>query len=396
MGLMVATSAVAQSNTNTPAPVVPAPAVVTTVTEPAATVATNAPVKRKKTVVKHKKAEPAVAAKKVALKEPAVTLVPGPAEVAADNVNVRGQAGLKGEFVTHLGRGAAVTVLGQINLDKHEVDEPAQWAKIAFPTNAHVWVYSAFIDATNKTVRAMKLNLRAGPGENYSVLGVIERGTPVNPLTERGAWTQIDPPANAYAFIAAMYLKQEVSGNLAANPAPSTETQPVPPPAPAPTPTPTPVPESQPIVAETTNPPVPPVATPVPPVAEPPTNPPAVTATSPVPAVNPDTNAPVATDTNALALTSTNAAVDLTNLPPRIVTHEGVVRHVVSVIEPTDYEIYDPNTDTAIDYLYTTTTNLNLEKYKGLRIVVTGEEKLSQRWHHTPVLTVTRIQVVKK
>jgi hypothetical protein len=101
------------------------------------------------------------------------------------------------------------------------------------------------------------------------------------------------------------------------------------------------------------------------------------------------------TDTNPPALAGTNATLNMTNLPPRIVTHEGVVRHVTSIIEPTEFEIYDPKSDTVIDYLYTTTTNLDIGAYKGLRIVVTGEEKLSQRWHHTPVLTIQRIQVVK-
>ena len=53
---------------------------------------------------------------------------------------------------------------------------------------------------------------------------------------------QIEAPTNAYAFVAAMYLKQEASGSIAANPAPSTETEP--------TPVPTPVAETQPIVTE--------------------------------------------------------------------------------------------------------------------------------------------------
>ena len=56
---------------------------------------------------------------------------------------------------------------------------------------------------------AKKLNMRGGPGENYSVLGVIERGTAVNEITTKGDWMQIDPPASSYAFVAAMYLKQE-------------------------------------------------------------------------------------------------------------------------------------------------------------------------------------------
>ena len=98
---------------------------------------------------------------------------------------VRGQAGLKGEVVAHLNKGDTVTVLSQINLDKHKADEPAQWAKIALPASTHVWVFAKFIDEANNTVSPKKLNLRAGPGENYSVLGVIERGTAVNIIRPR-------------------------------------------------------------------------------------------------------------------------------------------------------------------------------------------------------------------
>ncbi len=204
-----------------------------------------------------------------------------------------------------------MTVLSQINLDKHQTGEPAQWAKIALPFSTSVWVNNSFINGTTKMVVPKRLNLRAGSGENFSILGVIEQGTLVNEITKRGAWTQIEPPTNAYAFVAAMYLKQEASGNLAANPAPSTETTPVPAPVPAPTPTP---------VAET-----PPVVT------EPATNPASV-ATGTTPAVT-----PMLTDTNPPPVVDTNPP------PPRVVTHEGVVGPVGSIIAPTAYVLYDPS-----------------------------------------------------
>ena len=66
-----------------------------------------------------------------------------------------------------------MTVLGQINLDKHKAGEPAQWAKIALPSSTHAWVKTSYIDATSKTVLPKKLNLRAGPGENYSVWALL-------------------------------------------------------------------------------------------------------------------------------------------------------------------------------------------------------------------------------
>ena len=342
LGMMVATSAIAQDNTNA-LPDMPAP-----VTSPAAEVApaptavdTSAPVVAP---VKHKRH---VALKK--LVEPTVTLVPGSASVAVSNVNVRAQAGLKGEFITHLFKNDSVTVLEQINLARHAADEPSQWAKISYPTNAHVWVSAKYID-TNGIVTSKKLNLRAGPGENYSVVGMLERGEAVSQVEVKGDWMKIEPPTNAYAFVAAMYLNQESSGNLATNVASSGETE---------TPmTTNSVPESQPILTE------------------------------------PTTNAaPEAVDTNA----SVAAPILDTNTPPppRVVTHEGVVGYSVSPNAPTDFKLYDPSTSQDIDYLYTTAKDLDLKRYVNMRIIVTGVEGLDARWQDTPVITIERIQVLE-
>jgi uncharacterized protein YgiM (DUF1202 family) len=308
LGVMLAMSAVAQDNTNTLPPIpAPSPAVAPAPSTPAPAVepAQNAaPVKKK-----HK------AAPAKPIKEPAVTLVPGPAEVAA-NINARGQAGLKGEVVAHLKKGETVTVLDQINLDKHKANEPAQWAKIALPSSTHVWVNSKFIDAASKTVSAKKLNMRGGPGENYSVLGVIERGTAVNEITTKGDWMQIDPPGNSYAFVAAMYLKQEAQAASA----------------------PAPVPEQP---------------------------------------------------------TMTQAAAPQ-GPQPRVVSHEGVVRAVGSIVAPTKYELYDPATDVNINYLYTTSPSLDLSRYVNMRIIVTGEEGLDARWKDTPLINIQSIQVISQ
>jgi len=359
----ISTSLLAQTNAPvstppaaTPTPAATAPA--TTAVEPAPA-DTNAPAKWH--ILPHRKRTPA-AAKEAAIAEPPVVLAPGPAEVGASSINVRGQASYKGEVIAHLAKGDTVTVLEQINLHKHKADEPAQWAKIAFPTNAYAWVNAKYIDADTRTVKPKKLNLRAGPGENYSIVGLITRGTPVSEVSNKGDWMEIEPPSTAYAFVAAMYLKQEVPTFAATTPPAET----------MPAPTTTPVVESQPIVTEATN------AAPA-------------TETNAAPVASAETNAPGAEGTNALAAAETNAPPP----PPRVVTHEGFVRHVTSIIAPTAYELYDTNTYTTIDYLYTTTTNLNLSRYNGLHIIVTGEEGLAQRWKDTPVLTIQRILVVE-
>ena len=355
-GAMLASSAIAQNNTNTlpemPSPVgSPAAAMTSAPTNARPAARSTRPIRR----ATARAATNAPAPARVAAKEPASALVPGPAEVTVSNLIVRGQAGLQGEVIAHLFKGDAVTVLSQITLDKHKADEPAQWAKIAYPTNTHVWVSAKYVDATNNAVLAKKLNLRAGPGENYSVIGMIERGTPVNPLSTKNGWMNIEAPSNTYAFVAAMYLKQKA-------PAPA---PPAPTPAePTPTPMPMPVPEAPPIV----------------------TTPPVVT---PPPALEPSA-------LGALPLRTIETQPSEPAAPPplRIVSHEGVVRHVTSLITPTEYELFDPSTGVNVDFLYTTATNLDLSRYVGMRIIVTGQEELAARWTDIPVLTIQKINVL--
>jgi len=224
LGVMLATSAVAQDNSNagapTPAPTTPPPAAVAPGTT---TPETGTPAAKPK-AAKHKVHH--AAARIVPLSEPPVSLVPGPAQVAVKSLSVRAQAGFKGVVIGHLKQGETVTVLSQINLEKHRAGEPAQWAQIALPAGVHVWVYGKYINASTKTVESKKLNLRAGPSENYGVLGVIERGAPVNVIRTKGEWMEIEPPASAYAFVAAMYLTPAAPAPEQPSPSAQPPTQP--------------------------------------------------------------------------------------------------------------------------------------------------------------------------
>ncbi len=327
LGTMVVTSAVAQVNTNK-LPEIPPPALAAPAPAVAPATTTNAPVKKaavkaKKKVVK-KTATAARPLEKKAAAAP-VTLVAGPATVAADNVNLRGQAGLKGEVVGHVKKGDTVTIISEINLDKPKAGEPAQWAKIVLPSGTKVWVDSKFIDETNKVVAVKKLNLRGGPGENYSVLGVLEKGAAITEVISKGDWTQIETPASAFAFVAASYLKQEAAltdTNVPAQPVVAA-VQPVPP-------TPTTVSEPPPVA------PTPPVVpTPEPAVAVAPT--PVAPATVPAPETPALSVPPPAT------LAASEVDTNLPPPPPRVVTHEGTVRPSVSLVAPTVFELYDPD-----------------------------------------------------
>lgn len=297
------------------------------------------------------------------------TLQPGPATVVAENVNVRGQPTIRSEVITRLTRGDAVVVIETIKLAKPAAGEPAVWAKIAFPTNAHVWVHAQFIDPTNKTVLPRKLNMRAGPGENYSIVGVLEQGQTVCEVLTKDNWMQIVPPANAYAFIAAQYLHQEPAQQLAAaKPAEPVTTQPA---------------KEQ--VQET----VPAEPGPAP-VIETVTLQPEIATAPTEPAV-----APAAATTPAIESVAVAPPTEEQPPPKRIVQREGIVRYSLSIQAPTPFCLVSPDTGEIINYLHTTATNLNLRRYRNLRIIVTGEEGIDKRWTNTPVLTIQRIYVVE-
>lgn len=298
-----------------------------------------------------KKADPAP---KQAAAEKPIVLVPGNATVSGNNVNVRGKAGYKGEVFTKLNNGDAVTVIEQVILPKPKKGEPAQWAKIGFPTNAHVWVHSAYIDA-NKTVKPRKLNIRTGPGENYSIVGTLEQGAAVKEVAVKENWLSIEAPAGAYAFVAASYLQQTAT--------------------------------------EATVPPV-------------------VSVAPPEPATVPPTTEIASTTSDSTGVIATNPAAEPVSMPtpdaanaappvayeeievPRFVAHEGVVRGSGSIQAPTQYGLYSKETGKLINYLYSPTPQLDMSRYFGRYIIVSGQEGLDKRWKNTPVLTIQKIQVV--
>jgi SH3-like domain-containing protein len=334
-------------------PAVPPPAVPPPTAPEPAPAMTNAPVTpvepapaktpKKKAAVKHVKKEPVAELK-------TTPLVPGTAVVVAHHVNVRGQAKTKSEVITRMTNGEPVMVIEEIQLKHSGVDEPSAWAKIVLPEKAHVWVHTSFIDAANKTVKPKKLNLRGGPGENFSILGTLQQGDTVKEVGTKGDWTEIEATPGAYAFMAAQYLSQEPA-ILAATLPPSTTATVAETPAVAPTTTEAPV------------------------------------------------EAPVLTNEPASELTNTIASAPETPVvaeppPPRIVQHEGLVRETLSIQAPTEFQLISPDNFKVINYLYTDSKKLDLKRYKGLHIIVTGEEGLDERWKNTPVITIQRIQVI--
>jgi len=273
------------------------------------------------------------------------------AVVKKDRVNVRAQASMRSEVITQLKKGETVTVLEEITPKKRKRGEPANWARIQLPPNTTVWVYAPYVEPTNHSVNIKRLNLRAGPGENYSVIGRLDRGTEVKEIRADGNWMEIEAPTNAYAFVDAELLEKS-----AAAPAPAE------------------------LAANANTAPAPPVEN-------------VKTAAAPTPAVEP-TPAQTTPPAAAPAPQPTPAAPTETAPPKRIVSREGTVVVSRSVQAPTKYALESRESRRTINYLHSESEEINLKKFAGKKVIVAGEELIYKRWTNTHIIEVDHVQVV--
>ncbi len=295
-------------------------------------------------------------------------LSPEPGAARQNNINVRGQATLSSEAITQLKKGEPVLLLEVIEIKKPKQDQPPQWYRIALPPQVSVWVHSSFVDTNTSTIKARRLNLRGGPGENFSIVGRLTKGAAVKPLDAKGEWLKIETPTNAFGFVAAHLIERQPASIAVAPPVPkSTEFAVVTPPV-APAPTVTDVtPVAPPAVSGAP-------VTPLTPVT------PADTAVIPPPAF-----------TNAVVEAVTNAPIETVR---KIVSREGLLKGSFSIQAPAYFELRSLETGSAIAYVHSASTNLVLKEYKGLHVIVTGEEVLDERWQNTPVITVESLQTL--
>jgi uncharacterized protein YgiM (DUF1202 family) len=366
VGALLLNGALAQAPA--PAPATPPPAPV--IEPPAVIPAPAAAPEQKAAPAENKKAAP----KKAPAKKPAAQTTkkavpaapeppdnPTPATVKGDRVNVRGKASLIGEVVTQLKKGESITVLSEIPVKSPKPGEPAAWAKIAMPANVPVWIHASFVDTTAKTVKANRLNVRAGPGENFSVIGRLPKGAAYKELRQIDDWIEIETPPGTFGYVAADLVTRSVA-LTATTPAP--EPKPVTPPA----------------LVETKveTPPAP--ATPTDPVVSKPATP-EKPATPPTPVVS-DPPAPEP------------FVAPAPDAPPikRIVTREGIVRYTVSLRAPSHFSLEDPDTKRTIAFLITDHKDLNFHHLVHQRYLVTGEEFLDKRWNNRTVLRVDTVE----
>jgi uncharacterized protein YgiM (DUF1202 family) len=120
-------------------------------------------------------------------------------EIAGDAVNVRSGPGTNYSIIIKLNKGDEVVVLG----------EEFGWVRIEVPPATFSWVSARFVERGEEnqgTITANRVNIRAGSGTDFDVLGQVNRGDIVEIVDEVEQWYKIKPPAAAKAWVHSDYI----------------------------------------------------------------------------------------------------------------------------------------------------------------------------------------------
>ncbi|MDR0839998.1 MAG: SH3 domain-containing protein [Christensenellaceae bacterium] len=137
---------------------------------------------------------------------------------ATTGVNIRSGASTKYNIVGGLNRGDSVTAVGT----------SGSWTKILLSNNSYGFVFTKYLQSayigggssggTNSTgsytmYATTNVNLRSGPGNDYSVIGSLTKGQAVTATGTNGNWTQIRF-GSSYAYVYTSYLSSSSYGSV--------------------------------------------------------------------------------------------------------------------------------------------------------------------------------------
>lgn len=124
------------------------------------------------------------------------TEIPKIGFVKNDGSNVRAGDNINFESLCNLDRLDPVKI----------IDKRYSWFKIALPKKAHIYISSDFVDVISEEMRtgqvnASRVNLRAGPGTKYSILGQASKSQEIDMISEKDGWYKIIPPDGTAGWI---------------------------------------------------------------------------------------------------------------------------------------------------------------------------------------------------
>lgn len=287
----------------------------------------------------------------------------GTGVIVRDRVNVRGRPSVFSEVITQLRKDETVTILEEVTLKNPRKGDPADWLKIQLPANTPVWVNAAFVDTNTFTVKPKRLNLRGGPGENFSVIGSVSRDTTVREIRTVDDWMEIEAPTNAAAYVAADLVERGATATPAAEPAPET---------------------AAPAEANDTN------ASAKPPADTPPTK---VDKEPDQPEPAPTEAAPADPKPAEARAGQTDPAGAPVPVTRRLVRREGTVRNTKLAEAPAPYLLEGEEGGTVLVYLKEASGMNVLQLYLGKKVVVSGEETVTDSTGRPSVLEVQTVKL---
>jgi uncharacterized protein YgiM (DUF1202 family) len=129
-------------------------------------------------------------------------------KIAGTRVNIRARPTINSEVVTQLNSGDPVTVVDEVKLESPGKDEPAEWSKIIYPTKeTMVWVHSDYVTNEGIVTASKFLNVRSGPGENFSKVGELHNGDQIQIVDRADQWIAMAPNKECFAYVASSLLE---------------------------------------------------------------------------------------------------------------------------------------------------------------------------------------------
>ena len=107
-----------------------------------------------------------------------------------DNTNLRAKAGLNVEVAGQVAANQELTVKSM----------DAEWVEVAAPTNIDFWVLGDYLK-DGLVVCRQSVNVRVGPGLNFSVVGQLRNGDTVEVRGTHTDWVKITPPAGCSLWV---------------------------------------------------------------------------------------------------------------------------------------------------------------------------------------------------
>jgi len=122
------------------------------------------------------------------------------AEIITEKINIRSGQNENFEKIGKLNKGDQVVVVGR----------SYAWDKIKLPPGADSYIAGNFVQDLGDGIGMLKgdrVNVRAGRGTTFAVIGSLKKGTLVRILEQKDGWVKIEPVEGVYGWVLTEYLR---------------------------------------------------------------------------------------------------------------------------------------------------------------------------------------------